>query len=469
MSILDEIANPQTPNYLEGLRLMDNLETSKLNRRIAEIQAGQTLQEIQLTREAAARRQRGTEYIAEQLQRPEGKTQAAISREGVGPPMPVTTPSGETTLIPAPAPAPEPSDPLQNIKQIPTDQIRLADTYRDIADYLAKNDDERAKDYYDLADKQMAEVRTESESERKQFLLTLETVGNQFYKVSKLEQQGDEEGAQAQFNQAKNLLLNDPRYADDPNVKKFLGAYPNYAPGLGTYIYATTMSATKAREQYQKELEPELKTAQNVDDIAQGLYGKPYLKLSLPERQAVLEYQQKQKVKISAVAGTGLQAEQRRIDKANNLISATQDAFDKATDWNTGLGSVFAYLPEFGLGARDLKVVIDTVKANIGFEELNMMRQESKTGGALGQVTERELELLQATISGLDQAQSKEQLQNNLLKIQAHYRAAKANYQMMKQVQNSKEGDIITLTDGRQIRITDKSDPQGNYEFEWVQ
>lgn len=467
MSILDEIANPQTPNYLEGLRFMDNLETSKLNRRIAEIQAGQTLQEMQMQREAAARRQQGTEYISERLSRPQATTQKAISREGIGPPTPITMPSGEVKLAPAPAPAP--SNPLYNIKQIPTDQIRLADTYRDIADFLAKNDDERAKSYYDLADKQMAEVRSESEAERKQFLQTLETVGNQFYKVSKLEQQGNSEEAQAQFDQAKRMLANDPRFAEDDKIKKFLSAYPSYAPGLGTYIYATTMSATKAREQFQKELEPELKTAQNIDDISQGLYGKPYLKLNLPQRQAVLEYQQKSKEKVSAIAGQGIKAEEKRITKANTIIEMTQKAFDMSSNWNTGIGAVFSYFPEFGLGARDLAVVIDTIKANIGFEELNSMRQESKTGGALGNVTVRELELLQGTIAGLDQSQSQEQLKSHLLKIQAQYRKAKASYELMTAVNNSQEGDIVSLPDGRKIRIIDKSDPNGNYEFEWVQ
>lgn len=51
--------------------------------------------------------------------------------------------------------------------------------------------------------------------------------------------------------------------------------------------------------------------------------------------------------------------------------------------------------------ANDYKKNLDTLLANVGFNELNRLRQMSPTGGALGQVTERELAFLQNVLGDL--------------------------------------------------------------------
>lgn len=84
------------------------------------------------------------------------------------------------------------------------------------------------------------------------------------------------------------------------------------------------------------------------------------------------------------------------------------------------IGSTLGKIP--GTGAYDLDKVLDTVRANIGFEELNAMRQASPTGGALGQVAVRELELLQATLGSLEQGQSGDKLRENLEAVATHYK-----------------------------------------------
>lgn len=81
------------------------------------------------------------------------------------------------------------------------------------------------------------------------------------------------------------------------------------------------------------------------------------------------------------------------------------------------VGAVTSGIP--GLPARDFRATLETVKSNIGFDALNEMRQNSPTGGALGQVTERELAFLQATLGNLDQAQTPSQLAANLQKVKS--------------------------------------------------
>lgn len=83
------------------------------------------------------------------------------------------------------------------------------------------------------------------------------------------------------------------------------------------------------------------------------------------------------------------------------------------------LGAVSQNIP--GTAAYNLNKIIDTIRANLGFQALADMRAQSPTGGALGQVTERELNFLQSTVSSLDQGQSPAQLKQSLEDIQTHF------------------------------------------------
>ncbi|NQX95305.1 MAG: hypothetical protein HRT64_10395, partial [Erythrobacter sp.] len=51
-----------------------------------------------------------------------------------------------------------------------------------------------------------------------------------------------------------------------------------------------------------------------------------------------------------------------------------------------------------------LKTALDPIFANLAFDRLQQMRDESPTGGAVGNVTERELELLASTVANVEQA-----------------------------------------------------------------
>lgn len=75
-----------------------------------------------------------------------------------------------------------------------------------------------------------------------------------------------------------------------------------------------------------------------------------------------------------------------------------------------------------GTAAKDLTSLTTTIKANIGFDRLQRMREESPTGGALGQVAVQELEALQSTLGNLDNSQSNEQVVANLERLEAQYR-----------------------------------------------
>lgn len=101
--------------------------------------------------------------------------------------------------------------------------------------------------------------------------------------------------------------------------------------------------------------------------------------------------------------------------KTGVVESAIERALSKVDGWSAGLGSMTAFVP--GSPAKNLQAELETIKANLGFDELQTMRDNSPTGGALGQVAVQELEALRSTLSSLDQAQSPEQLRSSLQRI----------------------------------------------------
>lgn len=107
----------------------------------------------------------------------------------------------------------------------------------------------------------------------------------------------------------------------------------------------------------------------------------------------------------------------RALDGANATLERLGPLIDRIIPRVTrtggaGIGSILSAIPESD--ARALKADIDTLKANIGFNELNALRQQSPTGGALGQVSERELHFLQNVITSLDTGLAPDVLKANL-------------------------------------------------------
>lgn len=94
------------------------------------------------------------------------------------------------------------------------------------------------------------------------------------------------------------------------------------------------------------------------------------------------------------------------IDKALTQASGWTTGF--VGDWSKGIA---------GTPSHDLKNTLDAVRANLGFDKLQDMRNNSPTGGALGQVSEQENLLLQSVWGSIQQSQKKEQLVDNLNKI----------------------------------------------------
>lgn len=122
--------------------------------------------------------------------------------------------------------------------------------------------------------------------------------------------------------------------------------------------------------------------------------------------------------RVSSGIVTGL------IDEVMPTINDDIDGlFNKITGMGGNTTGFFGKIMS-GIGGSDaanLRAQLTTIKSNVGFDKLQSMREASPTGGALGNVSEKENEYLQSVLGNLEQSQSPEQLKRNLLKLREAY------------------------------------------------
>lgn len=105
------------------------------------------------------------------------------------------------------------------------------------------------------------------------------------------------------------------------------------------------------------------------------------------------------------------------LQQKRNLSYDLIDELIPETTWKTvGFGGLSGFIPSSP--AKDYSAKLLTLKSQIGFGELQAMRDASKTGGALGNVANQELEALQNSLGALDTLQSPKQMKEELKKIQ---------------------------------------------------
>jgi hypothetical protein len=114
----------------------------------------------------------------------------------------------------------------------------------------------------------------------------------------------------------------------------------------------------------------------------------------------------------------------------DNVLQAINDARRLVGEgWSTGNffgGGTWSGVPAVGQNAKNLEGALNTIKGNLSFDRLQQMREASKTGGALGSVSNIELQLLGSTVASIDQGQDAETILNNLARVERHYRSARA-------------------------------------------
>lgn len=106
------------------------------------------------------------------------------------------------------------------------------------------------------------------------------------------------------------------------------------------------------------------------------------------------------------------------IDRVLKIVNDNKDTWVPVTGVT---GAATKWIP--GSDAHQAEKLIETVKANVGFDKLQAMRAASPTGAALGPVSDFENKLLQAVIGNLELSQQPEHLKYNLERVKKVYSA----------------------------------------------
>jgi hypothetical protein len=127
----------------------------------------------------------------------------------------------------------------------------------------------------------------------------------------------------------------------------------------------------------------------------------------------VNEFKMRQLQMQAPKAAAALQASNSQLNRLEQ--AATQLLGSRGVEGITGWRGAIPNFP--GSDASNAKAELDTLKSQIGFNVLQQMRDMSKTGGALGQISDKEEELLQNNLAALQTSQSPEQFRANLQRI----------------------------------------------------
>lgn len=138
--------------------------------------------------------------------------------------------------------------------------------------------------------------------------------------------------------------------------------------------------------------------------------------MDLREREIKLAETQQTRAEEEEIQGS--KTLRQRLS-TGNVLDAIKQARALARQGGTGYSSLLSALPKSD--ARALEAAIAPLKGNLAFDRLQEMRDESKTGGALGSVSERELDLLGSVVASLDTGVSQEQFLANLDRIERHF------------------------------------------------
>lgn len=108
--------------------------------------------------------------------------------------------------------------------------------------------------------------------------------------------------------------------------------------------------------------------------------------------------------------------------ETGNVVGNALDDIDRLMKGATlpttgGIGSKLASIP--GTNAHNIGKALETVGANISFQQLQQMREASPTGGALGAVSDTEQSMLKNSFASLAQSQTEEQFKTNLGRVRA--------------------------------------------------
>lgn len=153
-----------------------------------------------------------------------------------------------------------------------------------------------------------------------------------------------------------------------------------------------------------------------------SIFMSPYQSASIDLKTQEVEMKRREaEAKRREADAASQQAQKDQAEKARTISQKIDDALNMVGATTAGFGgSLMGKVP--GSGATDLQGVLDTIKANLGFDQLMTLKSGSKNGSSgLGALSENEMRLLTSLVESLDRSQSPQQLAQNLTNLKNKY------------------------------------------------
>lgn len=213
-----------------------------------------------------------------------------------------------------------------------------------------------------------------------------------------------------------------------------LGQGPSRTPV--SFGQSLAQSLSQAQQAYKGDLSSQLSDASSIMALQKAKRDVEFgdldtqIKLAKEERDKAealrkqQEFESKQETEAREEADR-LKREERKASQAVSSGIAALDAIDKSlgiietSPTATGFsGQILRNIERSPAGALDS--YYETIRANTGFEQLQTLRDNSPTGGALGPVSDKENSLLQSTRANLKTGLPAEVQVENLNKLKTH-------------------------------------------------
>jgi hypothetical protein len=128
---------------------------------------------------------------------------------------------------------------------------------------------------------------------------------------------------------------------------------------------------------------------------------------------------EKEAAELQEMKFTTAMAQVKGRAKADNVVRQINRSIDNVGWDSAGFAQITSAIP--GTPAYTLKQMLDTQQATVAFAELKAMREASKTGGALGNVSNKEIKLLYSSFASLDSGMPPDELMKSLKDIKMAY------------------------------------------------
>ncbi|UCH49053.1 MAG: hypothetical protein JSU95_04475 [Betaproteobacteria bacterium] len=276
----------------------------------------------------------------------------------------------------------------------------------------------------------------------------------QFGKMSREEEDAQIKRTYDQLDMARQILtsaVDEPSYQQAIAQAKRLGLPTQDAPAAfdPTWVQGQIQMATPILERLklaQQQRTARIQEAQaklrerELDMRGDGQVPSAPVK---PTEQEKLDARERAKLKASYPKAKA--ALTNTITKSDDLIANLRE-LQNHPGLDDITGSVEGALPSVRPDAIAAQTLLDTIKAEGIFNELAEMRLASPTGGALGNVSNFEIEQLGRAFGGLNQRQQLEDFKNSLGKIIKRIEKSKTSVQAafdetyMDETSNSPQG-----------------------------